>query len=269
VKGYRREAFRRDGLELAGWVAEAPGRPAVFQHGLCGDAAQPAEVFPADAGFCHHVLDCRGHGGSAAGDPAALSIATFTADLAGWIEASGLCPCPVGGISMGAALALRLAVMRPDLVSALILARPAWVVEAAPANMQPNAEAGRMIAAGQGAEAFAAGTTGRRLAAVAPDNLASITGFFDRAPPEVTAALLTRISADGPGVTAAQVRALRLPTLVLATPEDEVHPVAHAEALAAMIPGAQLVLLPPKTRDRAAYAAAFRAALSAFLKELA
>ena len=269
MKGYRPEAFRCDGLELAGWVAEAPGRPAVFQHGLCGDAVQPAEVFPTDAGFSHHVLDCRGHGGSAAGDPAAFSIAAFADDLAAWVEAKGLGPCPLGGISMGAALALRLAVVRPDLVSALILARPAWVVDAAPANMQPNAEAGQMIAAGQGAEAFVASVAGRRLAAAAPDNLASITGFFDRAPPDVTAALLTRISADGPGVTATQVRALRLPTLVLATPEDEVHPVVHAEALAAMIPGAHLVLLPPKARDRAAYAAAFRAALSAFLKELA
>ncbi|MCU0911141.1 MAG: alpha/beta hydrolase [Rhodobacteraceae bacterium] len=269
MKGYRQETFGRDGLALAGWVAEGPGRPAVFQHGLCGDAAQPAEVFPPDAGFRHHVLDCRGHGSSDACDAAAFSLAAFADDLAAWIDAAGLCACPVGGISMGAALALRLAVLRPDLVSALILARPAWATDAAPANMAPNAEAGRMIAAGRGAEDFAQGPTGRRLAAGAPDNLASIAGFFDRAPRDVTAALLTRISADGPGVTAAQLRALRLPTLVLATPDDEVHPIAHAEALAGMIPGARLILLPPKARDRAAYAAAFRAALADFLRELA
>ena len=269
MRGYRRRPFRRDGLEPAGRVAEAPGRPAVFQHGLCGDAAQPAEVFPPGAGFRHHVLECRGHGASAAGQPEGFSIDAFAGDLAAWIEAGGLGPCPVGGISMGAALALRLAVARPGLVSALILARPAWVTEPAPANMQPNAEAGRMIAAGWGAEDFARGGTGRRIAVAAPDNLASLTGFFTGEPRDVTAALLTRISADGPGVTGAQVRALRLPCLVLATPEDEVHPLTHAEALAALIPGARLVLLPPRARDRAAYEAAFRAALSAFLEKLA
>ena len=39
-----------------------------------------------------------------------------------------------------------------------------------------------------------------RLAAHAPDNLASLTGLFDRPAPSVTAVLLQAISADAPGV---------------------------------------------------------------------
>jgi hypothetical protein len=38
--------------------------------------------------------------------------------------------------------------------------------------------------------------------------------------------LLSAISADGPGVTAAEVAALRLPVLVCGTAEDAVHPLA-------------------------------------------
>ena len=50
-----------------------------------------------------------------------------------------------------------------------------------------------------------------------------------------------------------------------ATPGDLAHPLAHAEALAALIPGARLAAITPKADDRAAYLRDFRAALAAFL----
>ena len=268
MTGYRRETVRIDDLDLALHIADGQGRPFLLQHGLGGDAAQPAEVAPEGAGWTHHVLECRGHGASDAGDPAGFSIAQFTDDLAETIESRRLAPCPVGGISMGAAIALRLAVTRPDLVSALILARPAWLTEAGPDNLAPNAEAGRVIAEGGNLETFLDTETARTLARVAPDNLTSIEGFFAREPRETTAELLTRISADGAGVTEAQIRALTLPTLILGTGEDVVHPMALAEAFDGLIPGARLVRLTPKGRDRAAHTAEFKAALAAFLKEL-
>lgn len=268
MTGYRREAARSDGLDLALYIADGQGRPIFLQHGLGGDAAQPAEVFPQGVGWTHHVLECRGHGQSGAGDPAAFGIARFTDDLAEVIEKRALAPCPVGGISMGAAIALRLAVTRPELVSALILARPAWLTDAAPANLAPNAEAGRVIAEGGDLETFLVTETARSLAREAPDNLTSIEGFFSREPRSTTAELLTRLSADGTGVTEAQIRALSLPTLILGTEEDVVHPMALAEAFHDLIPGARLVRLTPKGRDRAAHTTGFKAALAEFLKEL-
>ena len=171
---------------------------------------------------------------------------------------------------MGAAIATRLAVTRPDLVRALVLVRPAWVTEAAPPNMAANAEVGALLArlpADQGRDVFADSLTARRLAVEAPDNLASLMGFFDRAP-ETTARLLTAISADGPGITRANLTALRLPVLVCATSEDAIHPAAHAKALADLIPQARLVHLPPKGRDKPAHLAALAAAMTRFLKEI-
>jgi pimeloyl-ACP methyl ester carboxylesterase len=162
-------------------------------------------------------------------------------------------------------------VTRPDLVRALVLVRPAWVTAAAPENMAPNAEVGVLLARLPAAEArsvFTASATARRLAQEAPDNLASLMGFFDRAPQAVTARLLTTISADGPGITEADLRVLRLPALVCGTGQDAIHPVAHAQALAALIPGARLVELPPKTRDKPAHLAALAAAMTRFLKEI-
>jgi pimeloyl-ACP methyl ester carboxylesterase len=261
----------RAGLRLS--VSEAgEGRAFLFQHGLCGDAAQPAEVFPAGAGWRCLTLECRGHGRSPAGPPGELSIATFADDAASLLEARGAAPAVVGGISMGAAIALRLAVRRPDLVRALVLARPAWAWGAAPANMAPNALVGELLERLPPAEAlarFEASETARRLAAQAPDNLASLRGFFSREPREVTSTLLRRISADGPGLSPGELAALRLPTLVLGTGRDLVHPLSLVAALAAAIPGARQVEIPSKAESRDRYREEFRAALARFLGELA
>lgn len=252
---------------LSGLTAHVqPGPKVILQHGLCGSAAQPAEVFPQGHGFGHAVLECRGHGQSPLGDPSQIALATFTDDLAAL--ATTVNPVAVGGISMGAALALRLAVTRPDLVPALILSRPAWVTDAAPANMQPNAVVGRMIAQGRSLADFDATDLARHLALHAPDNLASLRGFFNREPLAETATLLTRISAQGPDVSPGDLAALDLPTLILASDEDVIHPFAHAVTLSRLIPGAVLVDLPPKGRDKAAHVAACQAAILQFLKGL-
>jgi pimeloyl-ACP methyl ester carboxylesterase len=269
MKGFTRHVIRRDSLDLVLHVQEGEGPLVLFQHGLCGDAAQPASVFPEGARLA--VLDCRGHGESPAGPSEALSIATFTDDLAAAIEQSAMPPCIVGGISMGAAIAMRLAVTRPDLVSGLVIARPAWTTLAAPENMRPNLMVGEILQQPPSADelpAFLASDMGRMLAADAPDNLASLTGFFRREPRAVTAELLTRISRDGPGVSEAQLAAFAIPTLVIGHGEDVVHPLSHVRRLASLIPQARCLEIPPKARGKAPYEEAFRLGLTTFLQEM-
>jgi pimeloyl-ACP methyl ester carboxylesterase len=264
-----RQSLTRGGVALRVDDAGGAGLTVIFQHGLCGDARQTAEAFPNDPRYRRITLECRGHGASEPGEAAAFSIATFTDDLAALIEAYGNAPLVVGGISMGAAIGLRLAVRRPELVSGLILARPAWVTRAAPPNMAPNGEVGRLLAAtpsDQAREIFLAGETAHRLAAIAPDNLASLTGFFAREPQAVTAALLQAIASDGPGVSEDEARAIAVPTLIIGHGRDAIHPLAHAEALAALIPNARLRTITAKADDRLRYIADFHEALVTFLQ---
>jgi pimeloyl-ACP methyl ester carboxylesterase len=253
-------------------AGSAPARvPVVFQHGLCGSAAQTTEAFPDDADLRLWTLECRGHGQTPAGPLQDLSIATFADDVVALIEREALAPVVLGGISMGAAIALRIAVRRPDLVRALVLVRPAWVTEHAPTNMQPNAEVGELLARCTPAEArarFLQGRTAQRLAAEAPDNLASLTGFFDRQPQAVTAALLQRIAADGPGVRPDEVRAVTVPALVIGHEADAIHPLAHARQLCALLPHAELVEITPKSVSRTAYIHDLHTALRRFIRSL-
>jgi pimeloyl-ACP methyl ester carboxylesterase len=116
-------------------------------------------------------------------------------------------------------------------------------------------------------EAFLESETAARLRVEAPDNLASLTGFFAREPVSRTAVLLSALSREGLGVRAADLVGLRVPVLVCGTAEDAIHPVGLAKALAAEIKGARYLDLPPKGRDKAAHLAALHKAISGFLAE--
>lgn len=264
-------AFQRDGLRLN--VAErGTGAPVIFQHGLLGGAAQTAEAFPEDPRFRLVTLECRGHGASEAGSENLFSIKRFAGDVAALIEHENWPPVVIGGISMGAAIALRLAVHRPQLVKALMLVRPAWCTALAPINMAPNGEVGRLLHSlppAEARQAFLAGKAARRLAIEAPGNLASLTGFFERRPIVTTAALLQAIAADGPGITGAQVAVLSIPVLIVASEQDSIHPMAHAEALHRLMPHSRLVRITPKGQDKSSHFTELRRALLAFLEETA
>lgn len=256
---------RVNGADLALHDTGGAGVTMVFQHGLCGDALQTAEAFPDDLRFRRVTLECRGHGQSQVDGP--FSISGFSSDLEAVMEEL---PGPVvlGGISMGAAIAARIAVRRPDLVSGLVLVRPAWIAGAAPDNLNGIAEVGRLMSLmppDAARASFVSGPIGTHLALAGPDNYASLLGFFDRRPAAEAARLLGGISADGPGVTEDQLAQIAVPTLVCGTAMDVVHPMGFAHRLTDLIPNASFADLPVKALDKAAHLAALRRQLSDFL----
>jgi pimeloyl-ACP methyl ester carboxylesterase len=257
----------RDGVELTGYDLDGK-LPVIFQHGLGGDASQVAEVFPDDPAFRRLTLECRAQGASETGAYKQLSIAAFADDVIAYANARGVDTFIVGGISMGAAIALRLAVTAPDRVRGLIIARPAWLWEPAPANMTPFHEVGLALRHADREKSrrdFEQSATGAMLATNAPDNLASLLNFFGTTKPESLAELLSRISLDGPGVTLEQIRAIAVPSLVIAHGLDLVHPLAYGRTLASEIKGSTFVEIAPKVGSKAQYVREFKSAVSDFL----
>ena len=256
--------FKHDSLVFRGRDT-GQGKALVFQHGLTGDEAQVADISP-EQGFRRLTLECRSHGPSQAGPVAAFSIPQFAEDVLAFADARGIEKFVVGGISMGAAIALRIAVMAPKRVSALVLARPAWDWQIAPDNMQIFQDIADFVEKAD-REGFAKSAIAKRFARHAPDNLASFNKLFDRGDWSTTAELLRRIAASGPDVTKAQVNAIKIPTLVLGNKLDLVHPVSHAETLAVTIPKAKFLELAPKATMRELHLKQFREALNDFLKQ--
>jgi pimeloyl-ACP methyl ester carboxylesterase len=251
------------------FVDRGTGPAVIFQHGLGGDAAQVAEVFPDTEGRWRRLtLECRGQGASPPDPENRYAIRLFAEDVLRLADQRQVERFVAGGISMGAAIALHLAVHYPERVSALILARPAWLFDPAPATMAPFVEVARLLTTPDGLAAFDATETAALLAHAAPGNLSSLRGFFARPNPQAVAALLGRIAVDGPSVTREQVAALTLPTLVIGQRIDLVHPLAYTETLAATIPGATLVEVTPRATDADRHVGDMRQALARFLASL-
>jgi pimeloyl-ACP methyl ester carboxylesterase len=132
-KDTQMQRLQRAGLGLAYDDSADPTRPPMLLlHGWCSRRADLAPLAGAFAGS-HRVvsLDLPGHGDSdvPAGDDR-LEVASLAADAA----ALGLGPTVVVGHSAGAAVAVELAVRRPDLVAAVAaldgtLGFPAEVLE--------------------------------------------------------------------------------------------------------------------------------------------
>ena len=259
-----------DGCALTFDVA-GKGQPVLWQHGLGAPLDQPVEVFPQDTGLRRITLMCRGHGASALGDPSRLSIAQFADDALALLDHLGIDQAAVGGISLGAAIALRLASLDAPRVAKLALARPAWVDAPSIERQHSYTVAAQYLqkyGAEEGAERFRAAPEFLQVLATSPDNAASLIGFFKRPRPDTTIALLSRIPLDWPGVSRARIVAIRQPALVIGNDQDHVHPLAYARELASLIPGARMAEITSKTIDRAAYVAEFRNALASFLPDV-
>ncbi|WP_027036109.1 alpha/beta fold hydrolase [Mesorhizobium ciceri] len=244
------------------------GFPIVFQHGLGGDAAQVAQNFPDGPSYRRLTVECRAQGGSGAGTTRPFSIAMFADDALAAADAAGLDRFVAGGISMGAAIALQLAARHPDRVLGLVLVRPAWAFDAAPQNMLPYVEVAELIRShplDEARDIFAASATAARFRTEAPDNLASLLGFFARDNAAVFAEVMQAIANDGPGVTRATAAGLALPTLVIGSGIDLVHPLATARELAGAIPDAAFAEVTPKAADKDRHFAEIRAAIGGFL----
>lgn len=255
--------IQRDDISLQGWDG-GEGLPVIFQHGLGGDEAQVAEVFPDSQGIRRLTLECRGQGSSALGDPRQLSIATFADDVLAFADSRHVKRFAIGGISMGAAIALRIAVRNPERVSALILFRPAWLWSAAPVNMKPFVEVAGYLQQRTVSD-FETSATAQRLAREAPDNLASLRKFFAAKDQAATATLFFAVATDGPGVSEAEVRAIAVPTLIIGHKIDAVHPLEFAQTLARMITGSQLIEITPKATDKPKHVTEFRKHVVQFL----
>jgi pimeloyl-ACP methyl ester carboxylesterase len=121
LPGLEERFFEIKGVRMRYFVG-GEGPPLILVHGLGGAAANWTELVPLLAKR-HKVLvpDLPGHGGSTA-LPAVAGLEPFADRVALVAEREGMLPAPVVGHSLGGMVVLRMALRRPEDVSALVLA---------------------------------------------------------------------------------------------------------------------------------------------------
>jgi pimeloyl-ACP methyl ester carboxylesterase len=174
----------------------------------------------------------------------------------------------VGGISLGAAVAVNTALRYPERVLGLVLSRPAWVDGPLPENVRIySLIAGLLqsVGASDGLEQFRRTAEFRAMGDASPDCAKSLVGQFEQPRAEERAARLANLIVDTPCRDRSMYRALKVPTLLLGNHQDPIHPWDVAESLAALIPGAELCEITPKSVSLEQHAADVQKAIDRFL----
>jgi len=241
--------FERDGIRFH-FRESGEGIPFFFQHGLGADSSQPFNLFKPPPGFRLIAFDCRAHGQTAVGVPQKISLSMFSDDLRALMEFLKIEKAVVGGISMGAAIALNFSLRFPERILGLILQRPAWLAEPNRKNVEIFGFISKLLREDGpqiGLEKLKGSKLYAEILAESPDCANSLTLQFASPRAAETAAPLERIPNDAPNFDRAEWKQIKCPTLVLANRQDPIHPFEFGEILAREIPNAEFRELTPKS----------------------
>jgi len=227
----RRIAFREYG---------AGPRAVVLTHGLLMDNRMYTHLGPVLADRGHRVIavDMLGHGESdQPHEMTSYSMPQFGADIVALLDQLEIPQAVIGGTSLGANVALEVAVAAPDRVRALILEMPVLenALPAAAAAFVPLALALRVSHRTMGAIAAIA----RRIPRT--HFLIDVMIDFIRRDPVASLAVLDGLIFGRVAPPIASRRALVQPTLVIGHPSDPIHPFSDADRIARELPNARLV----------------------------
>jgi pimeloyl-ACP methyl ester carboxylesterase len=215
------------------WGGEnSPRPPILLIHGAGGTHLSWPPQVRRLGGQWIHALDLPGHGRS--GGVGRQTVGAYAADVLRWMDALRMPAAVLAGHSMGAAIALTLALEHPRRVLALALLGAAPRMRVAPAFLEGLEEP----------SSFRATTeriTGTSYSLRADSRLKELAArrLAETRPPvlhgDLLACDLFDVSADLPRI--------HVPTLVLASEEDRMVPVRFSRLLQEQIPGAQLRLI--------------------------
>jgi pimeloyl-ACP methyl ester carboxylesterase len=251
----------------------------VLLHGLGADRVQPLELFGpvldrlgAAAGQVA-APDVRAHGASPLlGGPADFALDRLADEVAA--EARGVVgadrPHTLIGISMGAAIALRICLRGLLPVERAVFIRPAFGDGSLPSNLRPFPVIGellRELGPADGAERFRHTEPYLRVARESPAGGRGLLSQFaatDAARRAIRLVEIPRNRAFDADADLAGLAARGIRSLVVGAPRDPVHPFALAERWAGAL-GAPLERVPARDDGRAAQTAAMRDAVGRWL----
>ncbi|WP_327086995.1 alpha/beta hydrolase [Nonomuraea sp. NBC_01738] len=220
------------------------GVPVVLLHAFPLSSAMWLAQREGLAASCRVITpDLRGFGGSRLGDDEP-SVETMADDVARLLDAEGLDQAVVGGLSMGGYVTMAFCRRHPDRLLGVILADTKATADPAAAKANRERIATAVVDDGTGVlieevlPPLIGRTTRERRAMV----YGRVRGLVQAAPPAAVAWAQRAMAARPDSFDT--LAALKAPTLVIVGEEDELSPVADAEAMARAVPEGRLEIIP-------------------------
>jgi pimeloyl-ACP methyl ester carboxylesterase len=233
--------FRRQDLELHyGERGDPNGEPIVLLHGLLWSSRMLDRLAGHLGDRRILLLDLHGHGPSSRPtDPARYAWHELAADVTALLDHVGLERAVVGGLSLGANVALATAVQAPERVRAMILEMPV-LRRGHPTGQAAFGALARVYGAGAPVLGPLAGAVARFPLPRVPE-LVAVRDVLS-ADPRAAAALLRGLLDDEPvPEDDATLAGLTMPALVIGHGGDPLHALDDARDLAERLPEGELL----------------------------
>jgi pimeloyl-ACP methyl ester carboxylesterase len=245
----------------------------VLLHGLGGESSQPLSLFAPVIPPTLAVVapDIRAHGSSTVvGSASDFALQSLADEVALALIDAGHADRPLTliGISMGAALALRLALDPLLEVSHAVFVRPAFTDRGLPPNLHPFPVIAQLLAdhgPTEGERRFAKSALFARAAAQSPVGADALLQQFRNPLARERARRLVEIPRNRAWSTAAELSLVSARTAVVAAVGDPVHPVAIARQWAELLPEPMYAEVPTRDAGYGAQVAATRRTVAEFL----
>lgn len=262
--------FRRDNIDFY-FEQSGSGRPLIFSHGLGGNISRVQDLQKL-SGVRLIIYDNRAHGRSRPlGDPAKLTFEEMADDMAALLAHLSISGAVVGGVSMGAGIALSCALQHPSRVEGLVLSRAAWLDSPNPPNLafaEIIANLVEEVGPEQALAKFEQTDYSKNLSQTYPAAAKSLHDVLADWNAEALVACYRAIPASTPVDSLGELANLSLPTLVMGNRNDPFHPFEFAEALAMALPKGELQEIPSRSENLAQHEHQFRHFVNQFLASL-
>jgi len=250
------------------------GEPLIFLHGLGADRSQSTGAFSQAAhkgAFQLIAVDFRSHGDSIDDSTGtALHFDAFADDIIRLMDHLELETAYVGGLSMGSAVTLNLALRYPERLRDIIILRPSWLDQTHPAQLELVAKVGHWIEEHglfQSEALLQADQDFIALHEREPTVAASITPLHSRPQAINGASVLYKMYESRPFRDLECLSEISHRALVLDTTHDDLHPQSVAQQIAHHLPNVQDHLtLPPRYLKKEEYNTALNQAVLHFLE---
>lgn len=251
---------------------EGTGRPLLFLHGLGASLVQPVSILEGLTDVRLLSFDFRGHGLTEFdGPPSDYQIPVFAEDAMALLDHLQINRAVVGGISLGAAVALNAAIRFPERVEGLLLIRPAWLNHPFPVNLDLLVRIGRWVERFgiEGArEHLLRDTNFQEINSRNPGAGDALLGQLRRPQVALHYEALMRLPASVPFLHWEEVQALKQPALVITNNRDPLHPRDYGRQLAIGLQGGMLKTVAPRYQDPERHFRQVCQLISVFLREL-